>query len=78
MNIPNQKKTKQKTKKLKIKKKRKKNHLFVPETPPPSKFSLLNGKYLTFVLSSDIKVKHDDFVKYYVPVGNKVKKAILV
>ena len=48
----------------------------MPEPPPPSTFSLLNGKYLTFVLSSDIKVKHDDFVKYYVPVGNKVKKAI--
>ena len=72
MNIPNQKK---KTKD----KKKKKKHLFVPEPPPPPfTSSLLNGKYLTFVLSSDIKVKHDDFVKYYVPVGNKVKKAILV
>ena len=58
--------------------KKRKKTLCLCQSPPPSTFSLLNGKYLTFVLSSDIKVKHDDFVKYYVPVGNKVKKAILV
>ena len=69
MNIANSKK----------KDKKKKQKTFVcARAPPPSTFSLLNGKHLTFVLSSDIKVKHDDFVKYYVPVGNKVKKAILV
>ena len=46
--------------------------------PPPSTSILLNGKYLTFVLSLNMKVylKHDEFIKYYVPVDNKVKKAI--
>ena len=70
MNIANSKK--------KDKKKKQKTFVCARAPPPPSTFSLLNGKHLTFVLSSDIKVKHDDFVKYYVPVGNKVKKAILV
>ena len=46
--------------------------------PPPSTPSLLNGKYFTFVLSSNMKVylKHEELIKYYVPVDNKVKNAI--
>ena len=49
-----------------------------PEPPSLSACSLLKGKYFAFVLSSKIKVyfKHNEFVKYYDPVGNKVKKAI--
>ena len=45
---------------------------------PPSTPSLLNGKNFTFVLSSNMKVylKHEELIKYYVPVDNKVKIAI--
>ena len=44
--------------------------------PPPIHSVRLTVNYL-FVLASNIKVylKHDEFVKYYAPAGNKVKKA---
>ena len=72
---------KKSTQKTKDKTKEKKTLVWAWTPPPPKKkntFSLLHGYILYIVLASNIKVylKHDEFVKYYAPSGNKVNKGI--